>query len=135
VDNFNTSKLLFNKWGLAFDNIVNDLNKYITVAQTKNNSDIVRTGQLWEEMVIYNYLLKTFEATPPAGSLLSAEMGVFLYAPLINSSEISEATFENLYNGILKSRGSSALWLYAAAVGLCNFGLGADVVCERNASR
>jgi hypothetical protein len=58
VDNFNTSKLLFNKWGLAFDNIVNDLNKYITVAQARNNSDIVRTGQLWEEMVIYNYLLK-----------------------------------------------------------------------------
>lgn len=58
VDSFKASNLLFNKWGLAFDDIVNDLNKYITLAQERNDSDIVRTGQLWEEMAIYNYLLK-----------------------------------------------------------------------------
>lgn len=58
ANSFNASKLLFNKWGLAFDDIVNDLNKYITLAQKSNNSDIIRTGQLWEEMAIYYYLLK-----------------------------------------------------------------------------
>lgn len=58
ADNFNSSKLLFNKWGLAFNDIVNDLNGYTTMAQQSNNSDIIRTGQLWEELAIFNYLLK-----------------------------------------------------------------------------
>ena len=61
---------------------------------------------------------QTFGATPEEGSLLSAKMGIFFYANLTNISAINQATFEDIHDGILKAQGSSALWLFPAAVGI-----------------
>ena len=41
---------------------------------------------------------------------------VFLNANITDTTELNMANFQDLYSGIIKDRGSSALWFYPAAV-------------------
>ena len=50
--------------------------------------------------------------------MLNAKLAVFLSATLGNMTELNLANFEDLYDGIIKDRGSSALWFYPAAVSI-----------------
>jgi Ran GTPase-activating protein (RanGAP) involved in mRNA processing and transport len=43
-------------------------------------------------------------------------MEVFLNTGITNTTELNMANFQDIYSGIIKDRGSSALWFYPAAV-------------------
>jgi len=111
---FNSSAQLFDKLGVPFTDIVDDLNTYITLAIQQNNSALVPAGELFEEMSLYDNILSIFEAQPEDGSLLSAKLQYFLNDPS-NTTVVNLANFEDLYSSIIKDRGSSALWFYPAA--------------------
>jgi len=146
ANNFESSKPLFDTLGSSFDDMVNELNSYVALAQQRNNSDIIGTGQLLVQMKIFKYILlvspfvyctmrhyllihrrlsQIFDAVPDEQSLLSAKMDVFVSADPSNTTEINRATFEDIHNDILKGRGSSVLWFYPAAVGTPSYFLSA----------
>jgi hypothetical protein len=51
---FNSSALLFSGLGIPFGNFVNDMNKFASHGEQLNDSTIVPTGQLFEEMYLYS---------------------------------------------------------------------------------
>lgn len=57
ANSFPDSRKLFNKLGIALDDIVDDLNMQITWAIEGKNEDIITTAAPTEEMVIVNYIL------------------------------------------------------------------------------
>jgi len=112
---FDSSEKLFNNQGVPFDDFVDALNTYITDGVQQNDSSIVPTGQLLQEMSLYYNILYIFEALPHDGSLLYAKLALFLDADVGNTTALSLANFEDLYSSIIKDRGSAALWFYPAA--------------------
>ena len=139
VEGFNSSEFLFNRLGLGMEGIVDDLNYFVGLAQTQNDSNVITAGQLVEEVAVFQYILnvkgflscvtnifltflgiaQVFDALPDQDSLIAAKLGNFLSSDLTNTTvtaAINRPVFEDIYDGILKDRGSSALWLYPAAV-------------------
>lgn len=57
VGGFESSIPLFDNLGYPLDDMVIDLNTYVTLAQQQNNSDIIRTGQLLNQMSMFQYIL------------------------------------------------------------------------------
>ena len=54
---FNSSALLFSGLGIPFGDFVNDMNKFASHGEQLNDSIIVPTGQLFEEMYFYPNIL------------------------------------------------------------------------------
>lgn len=54
---FNSSAYLFNSLGMPFGDFVNDVNAFTTLGIQLNDSTIVPTGQLFEEMFLYYNVL------------------------------------------------------------------------------
>jgi hypothetical protein len=118
VEGFNSSEFLFNRLGLGMEGIVDDLNYFVGLAQTQNDSNVITAGQLVEEVAVFQYILNVFDALPDQDSLIAAKLGNFLSSDFTNTTvtaAINRPVFEDIYDGILKDRGSSALWLYPAA--------------------
>ena len=61
---FNSSALLFSNLGIGFNDFVNDMNLYTTLGIKNNDSTIVRTGQLFEEMSLIYTILDVSAACP-----------------------------------------------------------------------
>ncbi|KIM88201.1 hypothetical protein PILCRDRAFT_250405 [Piloderma croceum F 1598] len=113
ASNFNSTAYLLNNLGISINDFVDDLNGYTAIA--KGNVSIIAAGQLFEEMTVFSIILEIFDAQPDQSSLLSAKMEVFLNANITDTTELNMANFQDLYSGIIKDRGSSALWFYPAA--------------------
>lgn len=62
--NFSMSIQLFNTLGIAFNDFVDDMNLFISTAQQENNSAIVTTGMLFEEMSLFWNILHVSAAGP-----------------------------------------------------------------------
>jgi len=112
---FNSSAFLFDSLGIAFSDFVNDMNTFTTLGIQLNDSTIVPTGQLFEEMFLYNNILDIFDAKPAPNSLLYAKLNVFLHAKAGNTTELNLANFEDLYSSIIIGRALPGLWFYPAA--------------------
>ncbi|KZP30473.1 hypothetical protein FIBSPDRAFT_1038145 [Athelia psychrophila] len=116
---FPESIRLFNELGLAFEDVVDSINsdlyQYSLESTNDTDNNIWIAGILQEEMIIFSNLLNpdTLNALPDKSSLLFAKLYAFTYADQID--ELTYAKFLDIYSGILKDRGSSALWLYPAA--------------------
>jgi hypothetical protein len=54
---FNSSADLFSGLGIPFGDFVNDMNKFTSRGKQLNDSTIVPTGQLFEEMYLYSNIL------------------------------------------------------------------------------
>jgi hypothetical protein len=61
-------------------------------------------------------MLQTFEATPDPESLIATKLNIFINADPTNTTELNVAGFSDLLDGIIRDRGSSALWFYPASV-------------------
>lgn len=57
ADNFESSKPMFDKLGFQFDDMVDEMNMYVTLAQQQNSSDIIGTGELLNRMSMFEYIL------------------------------------------------------------------------------
>ncbi|KZP30448.1 hypothetical protein FIBSPDRAFT_108590 [Athelia psychrophila] len=122
---FPDSVRLFKDLGFAFEDVVQDFNAYLDQYYQDNSTDLDNNvwiaGIYQTEMGYFYDLLQpdTLDALPDKSSLLFAKLYAFTYADTSNKTEqINELTYANLldiYSGILKDRGSSALWLYPAA--------------------
>lgn len=63
-------------------------------------------------------MLQTFEAMPDSESLIATKLDIFINADLTNTTELNAANYSDLLDGIIRDRGSSALWFYPACVGI-----------------
>jgi hypothetical protein len=57
ADDFNSSAAVFSNLGTGFGDFVNDLNYFTATSMQENNSAIVPTGQLFEEMSLFYFIL------------------------------------------------------------------------------
>jgi hypothetical protein len=64
ADNFPTSAALFNNLGIGFGDIVDDMNAIITQANQTNDSTIVLTGQIIDEINVFQFILEVSMIPP-----------------------------------------------------------------------
>ena len=58
VDNFQSSATLFSNLGLAFGDFADDMNALTNQSIQANDSAIIETGQLFELVSIFSYILQ-----------------------------------------------------------------------------
>ena len=66
---YNSSAALFSGLGIPFGDFVNDMNRFTSHGIQLNDSTIVPTGQLFEEMYLYSNILDV-STIYPLGSLM-----------------------------------------------------------------
>lgn len=133
---FPASVDLFNDLGLAFQDVICQIN------QEPNNTAVWVANLYQTEMTVFYNLLgvitihfpfhnkyksswyiiqsDTLDALPDQSSLLYAQLYQYISVDTTNTTIqetiLNYPNFLNIYSNILKDRGSSALWLYPAAV-------------------
>jgi hypothetical protein len=70
-------------------------------------------------MLIIYAQYQIFKAFPEEGTPLAAKLANFVEADASNSTVVGIPQFADIYDDLLRERGSSVLWFYGAAV--CTF--------------
>ncbi|KAF7976379.1 hypothetical protein HWV62_6951 [Athelia sp. TMB] len=114
---FPNSVSLFNDLGLSFEDTIDELNADLYLGQQQNSTLIWLAGAIQTELAVFGEVLspEILDATPDQSSLLFAKLNALLATDPTNTTALNYASLQDIYSGILKDRGSSALWLYPAA--------------------
>jgi hypothetical protein len=136
VSDFPDSQRSFEKLGLSFPGVIKVLNTNIELGKQQNNSDMANGSWLQQSLnlvervlevggcPIYSHrqyllaALQQFNAEPDSRSLLWAKWQIFVTSAPGNTTQVNMANWWEVYDGMIKSRGSSITWFYPVAVGL-----------------
>lgn len=112
---FPDSQITFEKLGLSFPGVVSALNTNIELGRQRNDSSMAEGAWLQQSLTLIDLVLQPFDADPQPRTLLWAKLQIFLTAPPNNTTEVNVANWWNIYDGMVRSLGSSVLWFYPAA--------------------
>jgi hypothetical protein len=115
LSDFPESQYSFEKLGLSFPTTVKALNANIELGRQRNDSHIAEGAWLQQSMNLIQLVMEPFDAQPEKHSLLWAKMQIFVTASASNVTQVNMANWWEIYNELIRSRGSSVLWFFPAA--------------------
>ncbi|KZP30495.1 hypothetical protein FIBSPDRAFT_1038164 [Athelia psychrophila] len=110
---FPYTQIIFDKMGASLPVVIENANRALAYQKDYNLS--ISTNELQQNMDVVYCILDMLNALPDVGSLLWAKANIFLTAGMTNSTELTEANYNDIWSGIIMDRGSSELWLFPAA--------------------